>query len=165
VDEVGEGAGVGYNLNVPLDMGSGDHAYMAAFDALVTPAVDTFAPTFVVVACGVDGSCVDPLGRMLLTMSGFFGLGKRCRALADKHAHGRLVATLEGGYSLGYSAYCVDAVLEALAGRDCLELTDPYCGAYPDPPLRDPSGRRNAALLQRLKVDREAAIAALDVVK
>ena len=101
--EVGTGSGVGFNLNVPLDFGVGDSGYMRAFDALVVPAVDAFKPTFVVVACGVDGSQMDPNGRQLLTTKGFFELGRACRKLSDKHASGRIVTTLEGGYHVSYA--------------------------------------------------------------
>ena len=110
-DEVGSGAGVGYNVNVPLDMGVGDSGYMRAFHALVAPEVDAFKPTFFVVACGVDGSQMDPNGRQLLTTKGYFDLGRACRKLADKHASSRTVVTLEGGYSISYAAFCVHAVL------------------------------------------------------
>jgi acetoin utilization deacetylase AcuC-like enzyme len=62
VDEVGSGDGIGFTLNVPLDLGSGDSVYRAAFDAIVVPEVAAFKPTFIVVACGVDGSQIDPNG-------------------------------------------------------------------------------------------------------
>ena len=113
---MGVGPGVGYNFNVPLDFGVGDSGYMRAFDALVVPAVDAFKPTFVVVACGVDGSQMDPNGRQLLTTKGFFELGRACRKLADKHASSRIVSTLEGGYHVSYAALCVHAVLAVRVG-------------------------------------------------
>jgi acetoin utilization deacetylase AcuC-like enzyme len=62
VDEVGAGDGIGFNVNVPLPMGCGDSAYQAAFESVVVPEVDAFAPTFIVVACGVDGAMLDPNG-------------------------------------------------------------------------------------------------------
>ena len=65
VDEVGIGDGIGHTLNVPLDMGSGDAAHIAAFEAIIAPAVADFKPTFIVVACGVDGSQMDPNGALL----------------------------------------------------------------------------------------------------
>ena len=111
VDEVGAGAGTGYNVNVPLDFGTGDSGYKRAFEALVVPEVDAFRPTFIVIACGVDGSQMDPNGRQTLTTRGFFELGRACRKLADKHASSRSVVTLEGGYHLSYAALCVHAVL------------------------------------------------------
>jgi acetoin utilization deacetylase AcuC-like enzyme len=119
VDEVGAGAGTGYNVNVPLDFGTGDSGYKRAFEALVVPEVDAFRPTFIVIACGVDGSQMDPNGRQTLTTRGFFELGRSCRKLADKHASSRSVVTLEGGYHLSYAALCVHAVL---AVRSCLAI-------------------------------------------
>jgi acetoin utilization deacetylase AcuC-like enzyme len=75
------------------------------------PEVDAFKPTFIIIACGVDGSQMDPNGRQLLTTKGFFDLGRACRKLADKHASSRTVVTLEGGYHVSYAALCVHAVL------------------------------------------------------
>ena len=159
-DEVGVGDGIGYNLNIPLDLGFGDSEYIDAFEQLVVPAVNDFKPTFLVVCCGVDGSCVDTLGRQTLTMAGFFAMAAGCRKLADAHAGGRCVVTQEGGYSLSYAAYCVHAVLEGIAGRDCSQLRDPLDGTYPNPALRDPQNERVKALALRLRAEREAAIAA-----
>ena len=180
-DEVGVGPGVGFNVNVPLDFGVGDSGYMRAFDALVVPAVDAFKPTFVVVACGVDGSQMDPNGRQLLTTHGFFELGRACRKLADKHASGRVVTTMEGGYHISYAALCVHAVLavrcfrataavgcshmrptssQGIAGMSSPEIPDPLAGTYPDPPLHDPTNARMDALISRLREERAAALAA-----
>ena len=100
-------------------------------------------------------------GRQLLTPKGFRYLGAACRQLADRHAGGRLVATTEGGYSISYSAFCVHAVLEGLAGADeAQSLADPLAGTYPDPPRGDPANWRIQSLLVRMKAERVEAIAA-----
>lgn len=160
-DEVGVGPGVGFNLNVPLDFGVGDSGYMRVFDALVVPAVDEFKPTFVVVACGVDGSQMDPNGRQVLTTKGFFELGRACRKLADKHASGRIVTTLEGGYHISYAALCVHAVLAVRPFHAIVVLisrtfvfaghrwnvvscdTRPTCWNIPGPAVARPDQRTN----------------------
>ena len=80
VDEVGTGDGVGANVNVPLDFGYGDSAYIAAFEALVVPEVDAFKPTAFVVACGVDGSQMDPNGVSRGVVSGLIPLLRQCCA-------------------------------------------------------------------------------------
>jgi len=58
VDEIGEGKGLGYNLNIPLPNGSGDAGYEYAMNELVVPAIDKFQPQFLVFVVGQDSSAV-----------------------------------------------------------------------------------------------------------
>ncbi|MEM7171672.1 MAG: class II histone deacetylase [Pseudomonadota bacterium] len=117
-DEVGGGPGRGTNLNVPLPYGSGDQAYCRAFDEIVAPAVEKFAPELLFIAAGQDANQFDPNGRQLVTMAGFHQLGRRARALADRLCGGKLVLVQEGGYAVSYAAYCLHATLEGVLGRD-----------------------------------------------
>jgi len=117
-DELGEGAGLGKNLNLPLPCGSGDIAYTRVFDAIVAPAVRAHAPEILFVACGQDANQFDPNGRQLLTMDGFYQLGRRARSLADECCGGRLALVQEGGYQLSYAAYCLHATLEGALQRE-----------------------------------------------
>ncbi|MGI8421546.1 MAG: histone deacetylase family protein, partial [Gaiellaceae bacterium] len=68
-------------LNVPLEAGCGDAAYLEAFDRLVTPAVERFAPGLVIVSAGFDAHADDPLAGMKVTAEGFRALASRCAAL------------------------------------------------------------------------------------
>lgn len=131
-DEVGRGAGRGYNINVPLPMGSGDEGYLRAMDDIVVPAVDAFAPEMIVVAAGQDANQFDPNGRQCITMAGFRRLGAAAKALADAHSGGRLCMVQEGGYAMSHSAYCLQGTLEGVLGLDVL-LNDPV-GFYPEVP-------------------------------
>ena len=96
----------------------------------------------------------------MLTQKGFFALGRACRELADRHAQGRMVLTQEGGYNISYTAFCVHAVMEGVLKLPEPLLPDPLEGTYPDPPMRDPSNARVAALIERLKAERVEALAA-----
>jgi acetoin utilization deacetylase AcuC-like enzyme len=104
------------NVNVPLPAGTGDDGYALAFDAVVAPAVRAFAPELVIVGAGQDASASDPLGRMAVTVPGFRALADRVMALAAEVCGGRLVAMLEGGYSLQHLPLANLAILEGLAG-------------------------------------------------
>jgi len=158
-EEVGAGAGIGFNVNVPLFLGAGDIAHAEAFRHLIVPEVNAFQPTLIMVALGVDGSQADPNGRQCLTTAGYFALGREVKALADAHAEGRILATMEGGYALSYAAFCVDAFLEGCLGHDVLRLQDPAGKTYPDPPRRDSENEQLATLLPQLKKERSEAIA------
>jgi acetoin utilization deacetylase AcuC-like enzyme len=106
----------GSNVNVPLPPGTGDAGYALAFDRVVAPAVRAFGAELLLVAAGQDASATDPLGRMAITVPGYRALADRAVALADEVCGGRLVATLEGGYSLLHLPLANLAILEGLAG-------------------------------------------------
>jgi acetoin utilization deacetylase AcuC-like enzyme len=130
--EVGSGAGEGLNVNVELPPGTGDGAYLRAFEQVVAPVVDRFAPDLLLVACGQDANQFDPGGRQCVTMDGFRRLGEGARALAERHCDGRLVLAQEGGYARSYSAFCLHATLAGVLGVP-QELEDP-CAYLPDDP-------------------------------
>ena len=153
-DEVGRGAGRGLNVNVPMPMGSGDAGYIKAFEDIVVPAVDAFAPETIVVACGQDANQFDPNGRQMVSMAGFRRLGAMARALVDRHAGGRLCLVQEGGYAMSYAAYCLHATLEGVLGVGPL-LDDPIA-FYPED-----TGPALAAI-EGILATRAAAIAAGD---
>jgi acetoin utilization deacetylase AcuC-like enzyme len=123
--ETGEGAAQGTTVNVPLPAGSGRAAYLAALDRIVVPALAHFAPDFILVACGLDASMNDPLGRMNLTSECFALMTERIKRAAAQLCAGRLVLCHEGGYSSAYVPYCGLAIVECLAGVRT-EVVDPW---------------------------------------
>jgi acetoin utilization deacetylase AcuC-like enzyme len=130
------------NLNVPLPAGSGDAAYALAFDRVVAPAVRAFGPDLLLIAAGQDASATDPLGRMSITAPGFRALADRAVALAGELCGGRLVALLEGGYSLLHLPLANLAILEGLAGLPATFPEDPVGADVP----RDLRGAERAAV-------------------
>ncbi len=116
LSEVGGEGGAGANINVPLPAGAGRAAYLDVLDRVVVPALDRFAPEFILVACGFDAGMLDPLGRMNLTSECFAIMTARLAAAAASLCRSRLVLCHEGGYSSTYVPYCGLAVIEALAG-------------------------------------------------
>jgi acetoin utilization deacetylase AcuC-like enzyme len=127
VDEIGDGDGEGFNVNVPLPAGSGGGAYLAAFDQVVEPALDAFAPDMIVVGCGFDASYFDPLGHMLLLADHFRQLTRRVFDVAERLCGGRMMMNHEGGYSEFYVPLCGIAVIEELSGITS-GVRDPYGG-------------------------------------
>lgn len=125
IDENGTGAGLGYSINAPLPPGCGDGAYLAAFDRLVTPALERFRPDAILVASGFDACAIDPLGRMMVTSEGFRAMTQRLMAAAGRLCGGRLALSHEGGYSAMYAPYCGLAVLEELSGFSA-QIEDPW---------------------------------------
>ena len=99
-DETGEGAGKGTTMNCPFPAGAGRTEVLGAFQKQLVPAVDAFQPELILLSAGFDSRAGDPLGRFKLTDEDFADLTRVMMDLADRHAGGRLVSLLEGGYNL-----------------------------------------------------------------
>jgi acetoin utilization deacetylase AcuC-like enzyme len=91
-DETGEGEGEGYNLNVPLQRGTGDDEYLAQLDGALGR-VREFEPGALVVALGLDAFEGDPLRGLAITTPGFQRIADRLEALGLP-----TVLVQEGGY-------------------------------------------------------------------
>lgn len=124
LEERGSGKGLAFNQNVPLPLGAGNAAYLRAFDEVVAPLAERFSPGMIVCASGQDASAYDPNGRHNVSMPGFREIGRRVRALADRHTDGRAILVQEGGYNASYAPYCLLATVEGLLG-DGRETPDP----------------------------------------
>ena len=127
ISDTGDGAGRGYNINVPLPPGSGVGAYAATFERVVAPALRAFRPELILIASGLDASAMDPLASMMMTSEGYRTLTRMVLAVARDVCGGRLVACHEGGYSPAYVPYCGLAIIEELAGIRT-GLDDPLLG-------------------------------------
>lgn len=107
--ETGEGAGRSTTLNCPLPAGSGADQIVGAFREKLQAAADDYKPDLVIISAGFDSRAGDPLGRFLLNDDDFVDLTNLMLELADRHASGRLVSVLEGGYNLEGLAAAVTA--------------------------------------------------------
>ena len=110
----GCGAGEGFTLNIPLARGTRLAAYMAALQRQVVPAVDRFAPEFILISAGFDGLTWDPVANLSLVAADFEPITRVLAELARRHAGGRIVSVLEGGYDLSHLGAAVVAHLRGL---------------------------------------------------
>jgi acetoin utilization deacetylase AcuC-like enzyme len=92
--------GVGNIVNAPLRPMAGSSQFRAAISERVLPALDAFRPEFVLVSAGFDAHRSDPLAQLQLDGEDYAWVTERLVEIADRHAGGRLVSTLEGGYDL-----------------------------------------------------------------
>uniref|UniRef100_A0A4W6GBP9 Histone deacetylase n=1 Tax=Lates calcarifer TaxID=8187 RepID=A0A4W6GBP9_LATCA len=125
-DEVGSGAGVGFNVNMAFTGGleppMGDAEYLAAFRTVVMPIANEFAPDVVLVSSGfdaVDGHA-PPLGGYKLTAKCLGYLTRQLMGLAG----GRLVLALEGGHDLTAICDASEACVSALLGNELDPIPD-----------------------------------------
>ena len=98
--ETGKGAGAGTTLNCPFPAGSGPEEIVGAFREKLVPAADRFRPDLVIISAGFDSRIGDPLGRFRLRDRDFAELTRIMMEIARRHARGRLISVLEGGYGL-----------------------------------------------------------------
>jgi len=97
-NDIGEGRGRGYAINVPLPPYSGPDEYHLAFDRVVEPALRVFQPDVIVAQLGADAYRTDPLTHLNMTVAGHASLSKRLVAASGALCEGRIVATGGGGY-------------------------------------------------------------------
>jgi acetoin utilization protein AcuC len=95
VDETGEGKGVGYSVNLPLEAFTDPATYMPAFEAVIPPLLEAFRPDVVVLQLGIDAHRTDPLTHLALDVQTFAAVVRRVVELTP-----RLVALGGGGYDL-----------------------------------------------------------------
>jgi acetoin utilization deacetylase AcuC-like enzyme len=113
----GERGAHGQIVNVPLRPGAGGHEFREAMREEVLPAIDAHAPQLILISAGFDAHARDPLANLNLTEADFAWATRELCALADRHARGRVVSTLEGGYDLTALAASVAAHVRVLMER------------------------------------------------
>jgi acetoin utilization deacetylase AcuC-like enzyme len=115
VEETGAGRGRGYTVNIPLSAGATDAVYEIAFERIVVPIIEQYAPELVVVSAGYDAHLRDPLGRMALSDSAYFSMTRRIVGALPDAGVGRLLFLLEGGYDEAGIEGAVHQTLAALS--------------------------------------------------
>jgi len=101
-------------MNCPLPDGAGGKAFRAVMEAEILPAIDRWAPDFLLISAGFDAHKADPLAGMTLTEGDFAWVTQRLCDLAAKHCQDRVVSCLEGGYDLEALAACAVAHVNVL---------------------------------------------------
>ena len=87
-------------VNVPLPPGADGAAFRAAWSGAILPALDRFAPELLIVSAGFDAHRADPLAQLRLDVEDFAWITRELMTIAERHAGGRIVSVLEGGYDL-----------------------------------------------------------------
>jgi acetoin utilization deacetylase AcuC-like enzyme len=106
--------GVGNIVNAPLRPMSGSEEFRKAFTNIILPALDAFRPEFVIISAGFDAHRDDPLAQLMLVEADYAWATERLVEVAKKHAQGRIVSSLEGGYDLDALAASAAAHVAAL---------------------------------------------------
>ena len=108
--------GSGNIVNVPLPPGAGSYEFRDAYERIVLPALASFAPELVMISAGFDAHRLDPLANLNLDADDYVWITERLVELAERHAQGRIVSSLEGGYNLNALRESVASHVAALLG-------------------------------------------------
>ncbi|MFH0860306.1 MAG: histone deacetylase [Candidatus Altiarchaeota archaeon] len=120
VEDIGEGSGRGYTINLPVPAGTGDADYMHLIDEVITPAAERFRPELIVLSAGQDSHRDDLLSGLSVTEAGYAAMTMRFMELAEEHCNRRLVVELEGGYNLNALRESNYMIISALMGMKFL---------------------------------------------
>jgi acetoin utilization deacetylase AcuC-like enzyme len=108
--------GVGNIFNAPLKAGDDGDEFRAAYEDRILPALDVFAPDFLIVSAGFDAHLKDPLAQLRLVEADFAWVTEKLLESAAKHTGGKLISTLEGGYDLDALATSAAIHVQTLMG-------------------------------------------------
>jgi acetoin utilization deacetylase AcuC-like enzyme len=115
-NEVGIGKGEGFTINAPFSKGFGDAEYLSVYAKILEPIALEYMPELILVSAGFDPFMKDPLGGMAVTGEGFGALAGLVQDIARRACEGKVLITLEGGYSPEGLRNGVRAVLQTLLG-------------------------------------------------
>ena len=102
-------------VNVPLAAGAGSKAFREAVSKHWLPVLDDFAPQFVIFSAGFDAHADDDMAMLAFQDADYAWVTEQVKTIADRHANGRIVSMLEGGYDLSALGRCVVQHLRVLA--------------------------------------------------
>ena len=103
-------------VNVPIAPYSRGDVVRAAIEEMWLPRLEAFKPQMIFISAGFDAHREDELGQLGLVEADYAWITRRLVEVAERHAGGRIVSCLEGGYNLGALARSVAAHLRVLAG-------------------------------------------------
>src|SRR6185437_1062199 len=112
----GADSGNDHIINVPLPAMTDGRGFRAAVERFWMPALESYRPELVFVSAGFDAHRDDPLAYLKLEDEDYRWVTEQLVEVADRHAGGRVVSTLEGGYNTEALGRCVVEHLRALNG-------------------------------------------------
>jgi len=103
-------------VNIPLAAGAGSKQFKEAVTKHWIPALDRFRPELVLFSAGFDAHAEDDMAMLRLVDDDYGWVTAQLKSIADRHAGGRIVSMLEGGYALSALGRSAVQHLRALAG-------------------------------------------------
>jgi acetoin utilization protein AcuC len=151
VNQIGKGAGEGYNVNVPLPPGTGDETYLYALKETFVPLAEEFKPEIILANGGSDPHFADMLGNLGLTVQGFFKISKTIADMAKKVCHDKVVIMPGSGYNPTVLPPCWYALMAGVIGLEAINVSDPYTPPVEPKEVRQTVENTLADLRQNLR--------------
>ena len=104
-------------LNIPIQANTDGPAFRQKFDEVILPRLDSYKPEILIISAGFDAHYKDPLANIELMTEDYEWITHRLCDIADEHADGRLISSLEGGYNLAALAESVAVHVKVLMER------------------------------------------------
>jgi len=130
VDDIGNGLGRGYTINMPFPMDSGDAVYRYAFDELVPPLIASFKPEFIIYIPGFDAHYRDRLAHLTITTDTIQYISSYIHGASHRYSQGHLGVLTGGGYHPDSLKWGIGVVMSTLTGY-------PYNPPVQVPPFDD----------------------------
>ena len=111
--EIGEGPGLGYNINIPVPPHFGDKEYSYIFGKITQNVIENYLPQIILVSAGFDGHINDTMSEIDITDEGYKSITKSLIYFANKYCNKKLLYVLEGGYHIPSLCSSVISSLEA----------------------------------------------------
>ncbi len=144
-DQIGEGAGRGYTVNLPMPKYAGDEEYRHVFEEIVIPLIEAFVPHFIIGCNGFDAHYKEPTSKLQLTTDGYYTIA----TLLREHLRSKSAILMEGGYHRSNGRLTL-AQIDALSG-----LPDPFPndgdGLVINPKDREHAKRGTYELVTKMK--------------
>lgn len=112
----GADSGNEHIINVPLPAGTAGESFRAAVMEQWFPALERFRPEMLLVSAGFDAHREDDMGGFALREADYIWITERLKDIAARHAAGRIVSVLEGGYALHALGRSAVAHIRVLSG-------------------------------------------------
>ena len=104
-------------LNIPIQANTDGPAFRQKFDEIILPRLNSYKPEILIISAGFDAHYKDPLANIELMTEDYEWITHRLCDIADEHADGRLISSLEGGYNLAALAESVAVHVKVLMER------------------------------------------------
>ncbi len=151
IDEIGEGEGLGYSVNVPLPAGTNNASYLYAFEEIVPPLIESYKPDIILNQFGVDTHYQDPLVGLSLTTDAYKRISGIIHDLAHRFSKGRYLIFGGGGYAPENVSRCWALMFITVSGAK-VENEDEYMKIFDrDVGIREGVSREVEGVVKRVK--------------
>lgn len=122
IEEIGEGEGKGYTINLPLNAGTSGKTYEKILDDLFLPLAKEFRPDIILVSAGQDAHTADPIANLQFTNQDYIMMTKRIMEVTESICKRRLAMVLEGGYNLVALSETISGIITTMIGMNQLDI-------------------------------------------